>query len=109
MLVFFAGFIIPRIPPGIDFGPGVGPAELGFFASIVWLFGIGMFAVAGLSAAAGIGVLYYENWGRVMALIVVSFLMFSFPIGTAVSIYGFWVLLSAEGRQHFRTHAPEFV
>ena len=105
MIVFFAGVVVRRMPP--DFGPDFGPVQLGFVTSIVWLAGLALLAVAGFSAAAGVGVFQYESWGRVMALIAMSFLMFSFPIGTAIGIYAFWVLLSAEGREHFKEHAPQ--
>jgi hypothetical protein len=59
--------------------------------------------LAGGIAAAGIGLLQYRNWGRILATIMAVFLIFKFPVGTAIAVYTFWVLFSEEGRQHFKT------
>jgi hypothetical protein len=58
-------------------------------------FGIGMFLIL-LSAPgiiAGIALLMRKRWGRVMALIVGAFDLLDIPLGTALGVYSFWVLL----------------
>ena len=84
---------------GMDLGPVV--------SIIVLITAVTMLVLAGLSVAAGVGILYYQSWGRVMALIVASLLLFKFPLGTAVGIYAFWVLLSEEGKKHYQAHVPQ--
>lgn len=45
---------------------------------------------------AGIGVLRYQNWARIMTLILSAFNLFFIPIGTAIAIYTFWALMQDE-------------
>jgi hypothetical protein len=69
------------------------------------LAGLTMIALAAGVVAAGVGLLQYRPWGRVLALVMAVFLVFKFPIGTAIAIYAFWVLLSDPGRKHYESHA----
>lgn len=50
---------------------------------------------------AGIGLLKYQQWGRILALVVAVLHLFSFPFGTALGVYAFWVLLNAEAAPLF--------
>ena len=45
---------------------------------------------------AGIGLLKYRPWGRILTLIVSVLGVIDFPVGTGLGIYGFWVLLHRE-------------
>ncbi len=45
---------------------------------------------------AGIGLLKFRNWARILAIILAFFGLFNIPIGTALSIYTFWVLFNGE-------------
>ncbi len=45
---------------------------------------------------AGIGLLKFRPWSRILAIIVSAFHLLSIPFGTALGIYGLWVLLSQE-------------
>jgi hypothetical protein len=45
---------------------------------------------------AGIGLLKLKSWARVLALIVGIFGFFSFPFGTLIALYTFWVLTKTE-------------
>ena len=57
------------------------------------------------SVAAGVGLLRYRSWGRVLTL-VLSFVRFlEFPLGTITAIYSFWVLLSEGGKSFFNERA----
>jgi hypothetical protein len=55
---------------------------------------------------AGIGLLSFRPWARILTLVLSVFEMFHVPVGTAVGVYGFWVLLSPEGEMLFRSPAP---
>jgi len=49
----------------------------------------------------GFGLLHFKPWARIMALIMSALELFSIPFGTALGIYGFWVLLKPETEQLF--------
>jgi hypothetical protein len=56
---------------------------------------------------AGIGLLSFRPWARILTLILSGFLLIHIPFGTALGFYGFWVLLSAEGAALFQ-RAPTY-
>jgi hypothetical protein len=55
-------------------------------------------------AAAGIGLLKYREWARILTLIFAAFMLMGIPFGTAVGIYAFWVLLSTDGSNSYKAH-----
>jgi hypothetical protein len=55
---------------------------------------------------AGIGLLYLCPWSRVLTIILSALHLFSVPFGTALGIYGFWVLLSRETVALFASPGP---
>ena len=48
------------------------------------------------SIIAGIGLLKYKSWARILAIILAVLNLFAFPIGTALGIYTLWALLNKE-------------
>ena len=44
----------------------------------------------------GIGLLRMASWSRIVAIILSVLHLFSIPLGTALGVYGLWVLLSQE-------------
>lgn len=56
---------------------------------------------------AGIGLLQFRPWARILTIILSAFELMSVPFGTAVGVYGFWVLLSKEGEELFRGQQPQ--
>ncbi len=50
---------------------------------------------------AGIGLLKYQQWGRVLALVLGILNLLNFPVGTALGVYTLWVLLDDEMGQLF--------
>ena len=54
---------------------------------------------------AGVGLLKYQQWARILALIVAVLHLLSFPFGTALGVYAFWVLLSAQSAPVFEKPA----
>lgn len=45
---------------------------------------------------AGFGLLKFRPWARILALIIGALHVFSFPFGTALCVYAFWVLLNVQ-------------
>lgn len=65
-----------------------------------------MFLVlAAPSIIAGIGLLSYKPWARVLTIVVSALHLLSIPIGTALGIYGLWVMLKPESEALFRSSA----
>jgi len=50
---------------------------------------------------AGIGLLSYQQWARILTIIISAMELPGFPFHTALGIYGLWVLLSNEGAALF--------
>ena len=53
------------------------------------------------SLVAGYGLLKRRSWARVLALVLGFLNLFNVPLGTALGIYTFWVLLKDEALAHF--------
>lgn len=45
---------------------------------------------------AGIGLLKFHGWARILAIILAILHLLSFPLGTALGIYALWVMLNAQ-------------
>ena len=43
---------------------------------------------------AGVGLLKYRRWSRVLTIVLSGILLFIWPVGTIVGAYALWVLLS---------------
>jgi hypothetical protein len=54
---------------------------------------------------AGFGLLGFNPWARILMLILSGFHLFNIPFGTALAVYGFWVLLKPETEQLFLQRA----
>ncbi len=54
---------------------------------------------------AGVGLLKFRNWARILAIIVAVLNVLRIPFGTALSIYAFWVLMQEETIQLFKAKA----
>jgi hypothetical protein len=51
--------------------------------------------------AAGMGLLKYKPWARILAIVLSVLNVLNFPLGTLIGGYGLYVLLSAEGARLF--------
>ena len=71
---------------------------LGGIGGIIFII-LSAIALPGL--VAGFGLLQLRQWGRILTLILSGFELLSIPFGTALGIYGFWVLLKPEAEQLF--------
>lgn len=52
---------------------------------------------------AGVGLLSLRPWARTLTLVLATLGFVDFPIGSAIGGYAYWVLLSNEGVELFRT------
>jgi uncharacterized membrane protein (UPF0136 family) len=95
----------------LQFQPGVQDTPAIPVLGIVGTFVTGLILITSLpSLIAGIGLLNYQNWARLLTIILSAIGIFNVPFGTALGVYGFWVLLSDEGTRLFtsRPAAPVF-
>jgi len=80
-------------------------ADAQFAVPIIGLIGgliILILLVASLpSIIAGIGLLSLAPWSRMLAIVVSALHLLNVPLGTALGIYGLWVLLSDESIRLF--------
>jgi len=51
----------------------------------------------------GIGILKYKSWARFLILVLSVFDLFNIPIGTAIAVYTFWVLIQDETVRMFES------
>lgn len=50
---------------------------------------------------AGFGLLRFRPWARILTIVLSALNLLNVPIGTAIGIYGLWVLLQAETERLF--------
>jgi hypothetical protein len=51
---------------------------------------------------AGFGLLHFQPWARILTIVLSALELLHVPFGTALGIYGLWVLLSRDGELLFR-------
>jgi len=73
---------------------------LGIIGTVLFVF-LAVISIPGL--VAGIGLLQFCNWARILTIVLSALHLLNFPFGTALGIYGLWVLLSQGTEQLFRT------
>ncbi len=54
----------------------------------------------------GIGLLKMKSWSRILMIVVSILHLFTFPIGTALGVYGLWVLFNEEARRLLEAASP---
>jgi hypothetical protein len=89
--IFFAGI-------GIASGDPEAMPILGVVGMVGFIFMLG-FGLPGI--LGGIGLLNRKEWARILVIAASCIGLFAFPIGTALSVYSFWVLLNAETIKFF--------
>jgi hypothetical protein len=53
------------------------------------------------SIIGGIGLLGFAPWAKILTIVISAFQLFNVPVGTALGIYGLWVLCSPESQRCF--------
>ncbi|HEU4769050.1 MAG TPA: hypothetical protein VFS77_16820 [Pyrinomonadaceae bacterium] len=80
--------------------PDGGPPALLFFFLFLFMFVI--YACMSVpSLIAGYGLLKRKKWARTWSIISAVVAAMQFPMGTAVTVYTFWLLFSEPGKQFF--------
>ena len=54
---------------------------------------------------AGVGLLGFKPWARVLTIILSAIELLNVPFGTALGVYGLWILLSRETEPLFLQQA----
>ena len=104
----FSGLIVLMIFGALGSIAGMGaPHPHGASFALPLIGGIGG-SIAGLvlvmsapSIIAGIGLLRYRPWAKVLAMIVSALHILNFPLGTALGVYGLWVLCTRKSEECF--------
>ncbi|HSR50771.1 MAG TPA: hypothetical protein VLV83_08065 [Acidobacteriota bacterium] len=58
------------------------------------------------SLLVGIGLLKWRTWGRILGIVISLLNLLNFPLGTALGVYGLWVLLQPESEGLFNGEGP---
>ena len=86
-----------------DVDRATGMAVLGGIGVFVFLI---VLVVSLPGVIAGIGLLKYRPWSRMLTIVLSALDLLSVPFGTALGIYGLWVLLSQPTEALFRNPPP---
>ena len=71
--------------------------------TLVWLILIAGLAIP--SVITGIGLMRLKHWARPVGMVLLTLNLLNVPLGTAVGIYGLWVLMTTEADDVF---SPRF-
>ena len=110
LVVMFGGQVVqrfvldnPRVLDNAD--PDIPLEAFSLIGPASFLIGVLLMIISMPSIAAGVGLLRYRSWGRVLTLVLSVLRLLEFPFGTATAIYSFWVLLSRGGKSFFNERA----
>ncbi len=91
-----------HIDPSLD-AQTVGPILITVGTAVVVL----LVAVSAPTIIAGIGLLGFRPWARILTIVLSALHLLSIPFGTALGVYGLWVLLSNRTEEMFRGLPPQ--
>ena len=105
VLLIFGGIagIIGVAGDTSDTDRATGMAVLGGIGLIVFII---ILVLSIPSLVAGIGLLKYKPWARMLTIVLSALDLLHVPIGTALGIYGLWVLLNQQTEALFRAGPP---
>src|SRR4030067_3050020 len=95
MGLLFAFFVF-LVLFGVSFIPDMGHVAPGILRLVARISSLFFLLLALPQSIAGMGLMKREEWGRILTLIVSFFHLISFPLGTALGIYSFVILLKPE-------------
>ena len=82
-------------------------------APIVAAIGVGvaifLLVLAAPSIIGGWGLLKFKSWSRPLMIVVSVFHLLHIPLGTALGVYGLWVLFSDDGRRILESGGQMYV
>ena len=111
-LVLLAGVVVLVVMGGIAgfIGSNDRYADTQVAPPVLMLIGFGVFCFLLLLSLpgiiAGFGLLAYKEWARILTIVLSAFELLSVPFGTALGIYGLWVLLKPESEAMFKRSQP---
>jgi hypothetical protein len=97
--------LIPGFVIVVIFGSNLSflPPEVpSFVPGLIHTIGLGLLATAILGIATGWGLLAWQPWARMVAIIFGCFSLLDVPFGTALGIYTLWVLLPAKSEEEYK-------
>jgi len=106
-LCILAGIIVLIVMGGIAGFVGASDQSSDAAQAVPILGGIGglvfvICLIIGLPGlVGGIGLIQFKPWARIVIIVLSALDLINIPIGTALGIYGFWVLLSKDTEQLF--------
>lgn len=107
-LIGLAGLLVLVFMGGLAGFVGASDRSPDSAVAVPVLTGIGVFVFILLLIIAlpgligGFYLMQYKPWARIVVLILSALDLFNVPLGTALGIYGFWVLLKPETEQLFQ-------
>ena len=111
LIVLSALGLLTALGIGALFGIGTiatvasGDADAVLAAPIVGITGTVLTAIIIIMSLPGLiagwGLLSYRNWARIVAIVLCVLHLFNFPLGTAMGIYGLWVLFNKDTERLF--------
>ena len=81
------------------------PAAAPIIGAVAFGVAIFLLILSAPSIIAGFGLLKYRPWSRILTIILSGLHLLSIPFGTALGIYGLWVLLNSQTEPLFRDPA----
>lgn len=101
-LSFFAGFTVFLLLIGLSYIPDIGPEAPVILRTVGLGVGLFLWILAVPKIIAGAAVLKKQEWGRILVLILSFLSVLNFPLGTALAVYSFIILIKEETIQLFR-------
>jgi hypothetical protein len=98
VFVIFGG-IIGAVQLDNDPDAAAATSILGAVGGVMMVFFLAL-SLPGLIAGAGL--LYFKGWARILGIVLSVLHLPGFPFGTALGVYGLWVLLTADGARAFQ-------
>jgi hypothetical protein len=104
LLLFFGGLgVLARVAGHDDPDAFVAIPLLGAVGGIIF---VALLLFSAPQIIGGIGLLKGQPWARILMIVLSALGLMSIPIGTALGIYGLWVLLNEETARMFAAPAP---
>jgi hypothetical protein len=100
------GIIAAAVRNSVGDGPDTAWIAAPIFATIGICIAGFLILLSAPSIIGGIGLLHYKPWSRILMIIVSGFHLLHVPLGTALGVYGLWVLVSEDTRRLFEGSQP---
>jgi hypothetical protein len=104
LLLFFGGLgIFASVAGRNDPDAWIAIPALGAVGGIIF---VALLVFSAPQIIGGIGLLKGQSWARILMIVLSALGLMSIPVGTALGIYGLWVLLNEETARLFAAPAP---